>query len=618
MSTLPPDVAVLGPLPGVRRPRALLLPRRRPDSRTPLWQQRQRAADLLAVAAKYPTFPILLEASRECLQDVFDVPALREVLGRAAQPRRCASSASTRPKASPFAPEPAVQLDRRLHVRGRRAAGRAAGRRAGPRPRPAARAARGGGAARAARPRRAGRPRARAAVPHRRPAGRAAPTSCTTCCAGSATSSPTELDLRTRRHAARRPSGSAQLVAERRAIAVRIGGRGARRRGRGRGPLPGRARLRPPARPARGLHRAGRAPARAARGALRPHPRALPGRRGRPPVRRSAPSASPAPWPRWRPRTGWCGASSGPTASSGSGATSRSCASCAGARSPRCAGRSSRSSRRPWPASCPPGTGSASHRRGLDDAGGGPRAAAGRAARGVDPRARGAAGARARLPERPTSTSCAPAATWCGWAPAGWARRTAGCASPSATSCRCSACSGRGGGAARRCRSTRPSGCTCSSRARRSGTSSGRRRPAASDRRAPGGPVGPRVGRRGHQRLAGAAAGLPERRPGRGPVAAAGRPGRGAPLAAVPGRGGCPPIGPPAGAGRWSLVTPLLEPRPASDRAGPRHGAAAARAPRRPHPGGRAGRGRRRAASPASTACSRCWRSGARCAGATS
>jgi ATP-dependent Lhr-like helicase len=62
--------------------RALLLPRRRPDRRTPLWQQRQRAADLLSVASKYPTFPILLETTRECLQDVFDVPALREVLGR--------------------------------------------------------------------------------------------------------------------------------------------------------------------------------------------------------------------------------------------------------------------------------------------------------------------------------------------------------------------------------------------------------------------------------------------------------------------------------------------------------------------------------------------------------
>ncbi len=60
--------------------RALLLPRRRPDRRTPLWQQRQKAADLLSVAAKYPSFPILLEASRECVNDVFDVPALRQVL----------------------------------------------------------------------------------------------------------------------------------------------------------------------------------------------------------------------------------------------------------------------------------------------------------------------------------------------------------------------------------------------------------------------------------------------------------------------------------------------------------------------------------------------------------
>ena len=60
--------------------RSLLLPRRRPDQRTPLWQQRQRSADLLKVAAKYPSFPILLEATRECLNDVFDVPALRGVL----------------------------------------------------------------------------------------------------------------------------------------------------------------------------------------------------------------------------------------------------------------------------------------------------------------------------------------------------------------------------------------------------------------------------------------------------------------------------------------------------------------------------------------------------------
>jgi ATP-dependent Lhr-like helicase len=61
--------------------RALLLPRRRPGTRTPLWQQRQRAADLLAVASRYGSFPILVETYRECLADVFDLPALREVLG---------------------------------------------------------------------------------------------------------------------------------------------------------------------------------------------------------------------------------------------------------------------------------------------------------------------------------------------------------------------------------------------------------------------------------------------------------------------------------------------------------------------------------------------------------
>ena len=60
--------------------RALLLPRRRADGRTPLWQQRKRAYDLLAVASHYASFPILLEAYRECLRDVFDMPALMEVL----------------------------------------------------------------------------------------------------------------------------------------------------------------------------------------------------------------------------------------------------------------------------------------------------------------------------------------------------------------------------------------------------------------------------------------------------------------------------------------------------------------------------------------------------------
>ena len=56
--------------------RALLLPRRDPGKRSPLWQQRQRSAALLSVASKYGSFPIVLEAVRECLQDVYDVPAL--------------------------------------------------------------------------------------------------------------------------------------------------------------------------------------------------------------------------------------------------------------------------------------------------------------------------------------------------------------------------------------------------------------------------------------------------------------------------------------------------------------------------------------------------------------
>ena len=66
--------------------RALLLPRRRPDRRQALWQQRQRSAQLLTVASQYASFPIILETVRECVQDVFDVPGLsalmREIASR--------------------------------------------------------------------------------------------------------------------------------------------------------------------------------------------------------------------------------------------------------------------------------------------------------------------------------------------------------------------------------------------------------------------------------------------------------------------------------------------------------------------------------------------------------
>jgi len=82
--------------------RALLLPRRRPDQRTPLWQQRQRAADLLSVAAKYPSFPVLLETTRECLNDVFDLPALVELMADLRN-RRVRVVAVDTAQASPFA-----------------------------------------------------------------------------------------------------------------------------------------------------------------------------------------------------------------------------------------------------------------------------------------------------------------------------------------------------------------------------------------------------------------------------------------------------------------------------------------------------------------------------------
>ncbi|WP_405920273.1 ATP-dependent helicase [Streptomyces longwoodensis] len=82
--------------------RALLLPRRTPGRRTPLWQQRQRAAQLLEVASEFGSFPIVLEAVRECLQDVFDVPGLVELMGDL-ESRRVRLVEVTTPEPSPFA-----------------------------------------------------------------------------------------------------------------------------------------------------------------------------------------------------------------------------------------------------------------------------------------------------------------------------------------------------------------------------------------------------------------------------------------------------------------------------------------------------------------------------------
>ena len=82
--------------------RALLLPRRRADQRSPLWQLRKRSYDLLSVASRYPSFPLLLEAYRECLRDVFDMPALIETL-RAIEQRQLRVHVVETCKPSPFA-----------------------------------------------------------------------------------------------------------------------------------------------------------------------------------------------------------------------------------------------------------------------------------------------------------------------------------------------------------------------------------------------------------------------------------------------------------------------------------------------------------------------------------
>ncbi|SPM28583.1 ATP-dependent helicase, partial [Mycobacterium terramassiliense] len=82
--------------------RALLLPRRHPGRRSPLWHQRQRAAQLLDVARKYPDFPVVLETIRECLQDVYDVPALVGLMTGIAQRKVRVLEAETM-KPSPFA-----------------------------------------------------------------------------------------------------------------------------------------------------------------------------------------------------------------------------------------------------------------------------------------------------------------------------------------------------------------------------------------------------------------------------------------------------------------------------------------------------------------------------------
>ena len=133
--------------------RALLIPRRRPGERTPLWQQRLKAQSLLQVARRYPAFPIVLETYRECLQDVFDLPALKRLL-QGLRTRQIDLVDVETPSASPYAASLLFDYVANYMYEDDTPA---------PRPRPAARAARAGGAEGPDRPRRAGGRRGAAA-----------------------------------------------------------------------------------------------------------------------------------------------------------------------------------------------------------------------------------------------------------------------------------------------------------------------------------------------------------------------------------------------------------------------------------------------------------------------
>ena len=265
------DTALFGARFRENAARALLIPRRRPGQRTPLWQQRLKAQSLLQVARKYGSFPIVLETYRECLQDVFDLPALKRLLAGCARALDRLRRRRDRHRLALLGLAP-LRLRRHVHVRGRHASRRAAGAGAVARPRPPARAARPGGAARPARPRRDRGGRAAAA-----PATRATPTSSTTCCGCAATCA-----RRVRRGLRRdaRPRAACAPRPHRR--------RGAPDRGRGRRPLPRRARRDAARRPARGVPR-GRRRTRCASSCSATRRAAA---RSRPPRRTSASAAT--------------------------------------------------------------------------------------------------------------------------------------------------------------------------------------------------------------------------------------------------------------------------------------------------------------------------------------
>ena len=339
--------------------RALLLPRRDPGRRSPLWQQRQRSAALLEVAARYPSFPIVLEAVREVLQDVYDLPALIALL----RPHRASRGHGDRRGHNPAVAvraEPAVRLRRPVPLRGRLPHRRAARRRAGARPGAARRAARTRRAARAARPRRPRRGRGRAAAAHPRPPGprrrgrrRPAP----------AARSP-RIQARWQSGAPRAPTSppgwpsSAPPGGWR-----RCGSRGSSAGWRWRTSAGCATRSGSRSRPAPPRPSPTPSTTRSATwSAASPAPTARSPPRWSPSASAWAWPSSATPWSVSRRRGGCSTASSGPPAADRSGATPRCCAGYGGAVWPDCARRSSRSSPTRWAGSCPRGSGSGRRR----------------------------------------------------------------------------------------------------------------------------------------------------------------------------------------------------------------------------------------------------------------
>ena len=347
--------AVRLPVPRVRGPGAAAAP---PRPRAPLARcgsSGSAAAQLLEVAAQYPSFPIVLEAVRECLQDVYDLPAL---IGADAAHRA-----------------PRGHGRRRRHRRSPRRS-----------PGPCCSATSPSSSTRAT-------PRSPSAGPPRCRSTRACSPSCSAGPSCASCSTPTvlaEVEAELQRLApdrrARDAEGVADLlrllgpltadevparcVPERPTVAgwlAALADAAARRAGpdRRRGPLGAVedvGRLRDglgragPAGHARRLHRAGRRPARRPGRPLRPHPRPVHHRRGRRPARARRGRGPAHPAAARRPGPGARGRVPARRLAARSGATPRCCAGCGAARWPGCARRSSRSTPRRWAGSCPPGS----------------------------------------------------------------------------------------------------------------------------------------------------------------------------------------------------------------------------------------------------------------------